>query len=589
MDRSFRCEFPINHKNPRKNVFNIQELIGQEAPQLLSSENGIIDIGAQTTGKESHEIDHSEDTDEDEGELVPKKGGVPDEYDVDDDFIDDTDLFYDDSVTIPKNIFEEEMTKPSPRKKKSTGKGKREPSKHPENATASGREKESKGATVALQAKIEELQRNMPSLDCNFQQPGNLAQEGSTLGDNHTPGSLNDSKKRKKSPHKVEDSEKKRQKQDSKSMPSTTLVDTSTEASIASCPVDIGGYQMSAPSAGGIKNELGALSSTGNQSQKAQPIFIQSVVVSEIVDSGEGIYSEDKLESEKKKKRKRKDNEHVAQLSEFVVEKLTLLKAEAEKETFEVKRHFPPQLRPPLFNAAWAAACVNQFDLNFIKHLREFLPYNTFTLKKLTTKMLIREGSLILQKEMEKMYDEIEKKIKEACSAQEETFEQQLAAITTEPIDESQIPATNESGDGPKRKFKWSEELRTILWNLLAVECALAEFANVCHTVDISREYSSFKRKMDRKVLAGGQSTDAKDALSVSGPLIYFVGILENPSLPVVLNILKSIKVFFPMEQANQGTGTSTADGQAQGKRQGKKVTPAALPGTKVEEPQVIT
>jgi hypothetical protein len=50
-------------------------------------------------------------------------------------------------------------------------------------------------------------------------------------------------------------------------------------------------------------------------------------------------------------------------------------------ESFADKKHFPPSLKPILFEAAklaMEATCLND---NFFAHITAILPYNTFTMK----------------------------------------------------------------------------------------------------------------------------------------------------------------------------------------------------------------
>jgi hypothetical protein len=66
-----------------------------------------------------------------------------------------------------------------------------------------------------------------------------------------------------------------------------------------------------------------------------------------------------------------------------VLEKLAQVKEAASKESFLVKKIFPPTLKPILSEAASLAMDYNVLNPTFFQHLTAILPYNTYTLRVL--------------------------------------------------------------------------------------------------------------------------------------------------------------------------------------------------------------
>ncbi|KAJ3213377.1 WD repeat-containing protein 76 [Dinochytrium kinnereticum] len=532
---SVRLEVSISHSRPKNNVFNCQELLLKANPPPIDAELppklSVLETSAGDGGARMVDTDNDDDDDEDmeEGDAeARKKKGREEDYDVDDDFIDDSDMFYQDgSFMIPtksnygyfawqgpvENFFEEyvpdvfESPKPSTSttasaKKKKTpaaSKSKKSDAKPTPGPSASSSSKEPQKETTATSSKDPSIsQSDLPASE----QP-----KPTTMSDPiskpETPVVNGDAKKRKKSPAKEEGEKKRRKPAEKKG------VDQNGTVTIAA-----------AGEAGKVR-EVSVASSSA-------PAPMQDVVV-EIGGSDPGGERLDVkievAEGEKKKKKKKKENESTNQAyNSEIMQKLEILREQALNESFEVKRHFPPALKPLLFDAAWVAVSFNSLDLNFVKHLREFLPYNTFTLKKLTVKMLIREGIAILQKEMERMYPEIQGKIGELLASQgiDGPYEAPPPTILPPPVvvpegseDPTLPPPTESSSETPKKKFRWTEELRI-----------------------------SYKRKVDRKSNVTSIDISASSVMQLVGP------VAESPSLMTISNLLKAVRVFFPPDAA---------------------------------------
>ncbi|KAI8847072.1 hypothetical protein BC829DRAFT_418640 [Chytridium lagenaria] len=636
---SIRLTVAISHSNPKGNIFNCQELLSKQNPPLqppaapgssnaAASSSSVSSSSSSTlhpnpavsstSSSSSHDVVLKEMQPPQPGSQRPPRDSDSDDddaldgatknndYDVEDDFIDDSELFYQDGTfLIPtrsnygyfawrgpvENFFEEhapevfESPKPSAKKKKTAAASK---SKKAEpkitTATIASSSNTASAAAPPPTSKASDTVSETPMITepaktSTTAPPSNPLSELSTpakpldaiLSVPTATSTPNGDKKRKKSPAK-EDGEKKKRKQATQDGKAAVKVEAIGTA--VAMVVDIVG-----PTAGTME---GSMAEVGT--------------IEEAKVAMAGTNPEVGSEGEKKKRKKKKESElPPTDLHPDIMDKLALVRTETSKHTFENKRHFPPVIKPLLFQAAWVAVSFNALDSEFIRHLREFLPYNAFTLKKLTVKMLLREGITILQRETEKLHLEIQAKVKELCTSQGIEGPNEPPTPTGAPP--AVVPEGSEDNPEvvalaaaaiesatPKKKFKWTEDLRIMLWNLLTMECELAEFYNHYHvlegdgskttdmsirkavyaklhafwpqgwmtTIDISREYSSFKRKMDRKsaVLAAATALDSpKESLANAIPIMQLVGpINQHAGLAVTTNVLKAVRGYFPVE-----------------------------------------
>ncbi|KAJ3132071.1 hypothetical protein HK101_004639, partial [Irineochytrium annulatum] len=295
-------------------------------------------------------------------------------------------------------------------------------------------------------------------------------------------------------------------------------------------------------------------------------------------DTGEEGDDESRRKREKKEKKRRKEDEAVAAaglvggtvlsvapvtaaaavgpaaFAEDVKAKIAVLREQAKRESFAEKRHFPPTLKPLLSDAAATALRRRQLGMGFVKAVKEFLPYNSFTLKKLISKMIIPDGVMELRRQIDVLLEETRVKVQEACLAQG------IIGAHPGPSAGAATPGANGNGDAPAaaaetKKFKWTEELKIALWNLQAMEIEVQDlFAQYhtleamdekratdmairktlyakllpfwppgwVHTNDFSGQYSSYKRKIANRLAVldrdGVPHTEAADLRGVRTP-----------------------------------------------------------------------
>ncbi|KAJ3096395.1 hypothetical protein HK100_005582, partial [Physocladia obscura] len=159
------------------------------------------------------------------------------------------------------------------------------------------------------------------------------------------------------------------------------------------------------------------------------------------------------------------------------------LKTEREKESFENKKNFPERLRPPLLEAAKTAVLNNQMNENFVRHLKKVLPYNTFTLKRLVGRMLLNYALMKSKVALELKTAEFQALVNAMCLQQGIEGPQEVAGSNSaEPID----PTT-----GERKKFRFSEESKLAFWNILVLEWEQVELKNLHDSLDSSSNANS--------------------------------------------------------------------------------------------------
>jgi hypothetical protein len=75
------------------------------------------------------------------------------------------------------------------------------------------------------------------------------------------------------------------------------------------------------------------------------------------------------------------------EFAEDLKDNLVILKMEAKKSDFTVKKQFPQNLKPLYEKCINIALDHNQYNVKFFKEITSILPYNTFTMRKLATKL----------------------------------------------------------------------------------------------------------------------------------------------------------------------------------------------------------
>ncbi|TPX77528.1 hypothetical protein CcCBS67573_g01229 [Chytriomyces confervae] len=292
------------------------------------------------------------------------------------------------------------------------------------------------------------------------------------------------------------------------------------------------------------------------------------------------------------KKAKRKA---MAPLSPAVEVTVNYLKNEREKESFENKKNFPQNLRPPLLEAAKMAVLHDEMDENFIKHMKKILPYNSFTLKRLVGRILLNHAIMQSKINLSMKTTEFHNLVKSLCAQQGIDGPQETV---TDPVPQTAAPESISSlvAVTEKKKFRFDEESKLAIWNLLVLEWEQAELTNLLNSLDgnnsgakltdanvrkavylklvgfwpsgwmstndISREYSLYKRRVVSRVNANSASTNAP-AQDVACMYIENATNMLTPDTREVFRILKSLKAFSweKKEENKKETGDDKGNG----------------------------
>ncbi|KAI9363014.1 hypothetical protein DFJ73DRAFT_811989 [Zopfochytrium polystomum] len=270
-----------------------------------------------------------------------------------------------------------------------------------------------------------------------------------------------------------------------------------------------------------------------------------------------------------KRKEDKKDKKKLRDLSKKVAEKLKIFSEAAAKESFEERKTFPDALKPVLLELGVLAHRNNEFSENLFRHLKNSLPYNTFTIKRLLGRLILSDGVRRLRESLEKSYADFRGIVQTLCD------QQGLEAIAGAQIAKAEIcdsADTNVTPDRDRKKFKWSEELRLLLWNLLVQEWELEELFNTVKviendpdrgteatvrksaysklvalwpagqmtTLEISQQYSAYKRRLASRLSANGMPDAPLPGYLENGSM------LSSPSDRDIPKVIKLVREIFP-------------------------------------------
>ena len=98
---------------------------------------------------------------------------------------------------------------------------------------------------------------------------------------------------------------------------------------------------------------------------------------------------------------------------ESVQKQLDALQAEAKKSDFTIKKQFPPNLKPIFVDCINAALDVGIYEKPFYETISTILPYNTFTMQKLATKIAFPDRITRIKQELQTSYDSMQKLVVE--------------------------------------------------------------------------------------------------------------------------------------------------------------------------------
>lgn len=212
-----------------------------------------------------------------------------------------------------------------------------------------------------------------------------------------------------------------------------------------------------------------------------------------------------------------------------ILDKLAVLQELSSKQSFGDKKQFPGVLRASLRDCVWEAMDYRCHDDLLYKHLATVLPYSMIVIKKLVLKTVCPERIKTIKEEVENLYDDMEKRVKKSVAAQQLEEHQAAAAPNPESGDGSGIvtpaseavvaqpPVTNNlmtpasDVSGYRTKFKWEEDLRALLWNILCTEWELAELNNFAS--ELGAEKTKYIESAVRKAVYNKVILSLLDAL----------------------------------------------------------------------------
>ncbi|KAG9045055.1 hypothetical protein FS837_007131 [Tulasnella sp. UAMH 9824] len=275
----------------------------------------------------------------------------------------------------------------------------------------------------------------------------------------------------------------------------------------------------------------------------------------------------------KKRKISKEDLERI--FHPVVNEALRDLKKSIDEASWLQRGKFPPHLKPLLQQAATVALRHGDYNDNFFDYLPTIFPYNRFTMMKLTSRLMYSEHQKFLQQRQDALLEELRQiAIEDFPKAQEEYARAQASweerqkrkaenkeegmdvdtpsrAHSPNPAESDapggkekgeKIPGTREREDRPpQQRFRFTDAIKSRVWGLVHLSNESARLTSVMHGWDntvpvateqslrkslyskitavfpegwmnsqtISREVSNMKLRLKKEVeLAGGKAED---------------------------------------------------------------------------------
>lgn len=172
-------------------------------------------------------------------------------------------------------------------------------------------------------------------------------------------------------------------------------------------------------------------------------------------------------------------------------------------ESFQVKSKFPPNLRQPLRKAAKIAIDLGQYNENFFNYLPNIFPYNRFTMSKLIKRDFYEDHMSALKELQDDVLNDMQAAIQEALPAHRAEYDEQVKlwkeASNEEPSKGSSSNAIgsetapielNDAGGSstplvadpansatpePIKKWKWTERMREDIFRIIVIENGMTE------------------------------------------------------------------------------------------------------------------
>ncbi|KAH6575943.1 hypothetical protein BASA60_004760 [Batrachochytrium salamandrivorans] len=295
--------------------------------------------------------------------------------------------------------------------------------------------------------------------------------------------------------------------------------------------------KSSASKGGAGRASLGANTptTTGGKGSKVTPTSSTPLSTSK----PDAVSSTKSVTASTPKSSERQSNHDSDGLPPSVLDKIKHIRTVAASKTFQDKNQFPGSLVTPLRDCIWEAMEYQVHDTPLYTRLASILPYNVTILKKIAVKLIFPERLRIIKEQVRHMYTIMKENV-EAAVALQQTAE---ANASLQPNPPSGSPPVDE--DNTKPKFKWEDDARVYLWNILCLEWELADLDNITNTLNnekprfiestvrravygkmcsfwppswmdtnlLSREYSQLKKRVHRIC----SRTDAGEEIEIAG------------------------------------------------------------------------
>ncbi|KAG8908995.1 hypothetical protein FRB99_000098 [Tulasnella sp. 403] len=221
-----------------------------------------------------------------------------------------------------------------------------------------------------------------------------------------------------------------------------------------------------------------------------------------------------------------------------VTQALRELKTTIDEANWETKGKFPPHLKPLLQSTAIVALKHGDYNDNFFDYLPTIFPYNRFTMMKLTSRLMYQEHQKFLQDRQNALLDELKQIAVEDFAKAQEDFAKACAAweerqkrrqlLTVEggtpgegasnamDVDsrphspnpavhndseaagnpgKEKLPGQREREDkAPIQKYKWTDAIKSRVWGLVHLSNESARLTSLMHgwdaTIPIATEQS---------------------------------------------------------------------------------------------------
>lgn len=225
---------------------------------------------------------------------------------------------------------------------------------------------------------------------------------------------------------------------------------------------------------------------------------------------------------------------------------------EREEEAFSIRGKFPQHVKPVLASVALKAIALDEYDEDFFDAMPKIFPYNRYTMKKLIARTVYKQHTELLSQRSDELVADLKAIVDKGFKRAQEEHAKAISAWETRqakkradssaaaevapPVAVAADDATagEREDKPPQQKYKLTEAMRIIIWNLVCLSNDIAtltqeknNYENVKEVVSeqgmrkllyqkiqacfpenwmntgiLSREVSSLKKKQGRENMA---------------------------------------------------------------------------------------